>query len=63
MYRWERRAAKLEARKRRMPVHGKAMGEMYANAVKKRIGNNSHLTGDLPDDIMDMLEYEDSEED
>ena len=35
--RWERRGRKLRAKRRRMPLHGKGMAEMYTNAVRKRL--------------------------
>lgn len=34
--RWERRAARLEANRRRMPKDGKDLGKIYADAIRKR---------------------------
>jgi hypothetical protein len=34
--RQERRAEKLRRKKERMPVHGKGLGKIYENAVRKR---------------------------
>jgi hypothetical protein len=35
MYRWERREKKLQSQKKRMPKHGKKLGEYYKQAVEK----------------------------
>jgi hypothetical protein len=59
-YRWERRAAKLESRRKRMKMHSKSLGEIYANSVLKKY-KKKPLTGDLPCDIIELLE-EDLEE-
>jgi len=37
MWRWQRREKKQEARKARMPKHGKGMMQFYANAILKRL--------------------------
>lgn len=35
-YKFERRARKLDSRKKRMKKHGKNIGEIYVNAITKR---------------------------
>jgi len=59
-YRWERRAAKLESRKRKMKKHGKDFGQMYADAILKRVKQleSSPLTKSDIHDIIVMLEDE-----
>jgi hypothetical protein len=37
MWRWQRREKKQEAKKARMPKHGKGMMQFYANAILKRL--------------------------
>lgn len=34
--RWERREKKLENAKKRIPKHGKSLGQVYKNAIDKR---------------------------
>ncbi len=36
-YKWERRASKREARRSRIPKHGKNIAMVYRNAVLKRL--------------------------
>ena len=37
MYHWQNREKKLKAKKQKIPKHGKAFGEIYANAVRKKL--------------------------
>ena len=37
MRRWQRREKKLEAKKAKMPKHGKGMMQLYVNAILKRL--------------------------
>jgi hypothetical protein len=62
MFHWERRQAKLESRKRKMPKHGKGMMELYAQAVLKRanLSKDSLLTND---DFCDIMLLDEVEED
>jgi hypothetical protein len=39
---WERREAKRETARRRMPKHGRTLAAIYANAVLKRARNGKH---------------------
>lgn len=37
---WRHREAKLKARKRQMPKHGKFIGEVYSNSATKKVRKN-----------------------
>jgi hypothetical protein len=39
---WERREAKRESSRRRIPKHGATLATIYANAVLKRARNGKH---------------------
>jgi len=37
VWRWQRREKKIQAKRAKMPKHGKGMMQFYANAVLKRL--------------------------
>ncbi len=48
MDRWKNRARKLDAKKRRMKVHGKNLSVVYANAILKRVGKGKATNKQAP---------------